>query len=126
MAIEIDHLILAVNDRSRSIEFYTTMLGFVHDGEDGPFSTLRVNRNFIIQLSESGTKGGQHLAFAMTKDEFDATFGRLKAANVPFGDHFNTVGTMQGPGDESGSRGMGKTIYFFDPDKHLVEIRHYD
>ena len=33
---------------------------------------------------------------------------------------------MKGPGDEPGSRGDGKAVYFFDPDKHLIEIRHYE
>jgi hypothetical protein len=33
---------------------------------------------------------------------------------------------MKGPGDEAASRGMGKAVYFFDPDQHLIEIRHYE
>ena len=41
-------------------------------------------------------------------------------------DSFHAVGNNVGPGDETGARGMGKAVYFFDPDKHLVEIRHYE
>jgi hypothetical protein len=33
---------------------------------------------------------------------------------------------MQGPGDEPGSKGPGKAVYCFDPDRHLIEIRHYE
>jgi hypothetical protein len=36
------------------------------------------------------------------------------------------VGRQNGPGDESGARGVGKALYFFDPYEHLLEIRHYD
>ena len=31
-----------------------------------------------------------------------------------------------GPGDETGSRGLGKAVYFFDPSKDLIEIKHYE
>ena len=30
------------------------------------------------------------------------------------------------PVDEAGARGSGPTVYFFDPNQHLIEIRHYD
>ena len=62
----------------------------------------------------------------MSKREFDEVFERVIAAGIPYGDRFDAVGNMKGPGDEAASRGMGKAIYFFDPDKHLVEIRHYE
>ena len=62
----------------------------------------------------------------MSKPEFEAAFNRVKEAGIAFGDHFNTVGNMRGPGDEAAARGMGKSVYFFDPDEHLVEIRHYE
>jgi catechol 2,3-dioxygenase-like lactoylglutathione lyase family enzyme len=126
MPIELDHIILAVNDRSRSLDFYSRILGLEHEGEDGSFSMLRVTPGFTILLAPWGTNGGEHLAFAMTKVEFDAAFGRIVDAGIPYGDRFDGVGTMAGPGDESGSRGMGTALYFFDPDKHLIEIRHYE
>jgi catechol 2,3-dioxygenase-like lactoylglutathione lyase family enzyme len=126
MAIELDHIILAVNDRAASIDFYTGILGLIHDGDREPFSMLRVTPGFVIQIAPWGTTGGEHLAFAMSKAEFEAVFKRIKAAGIAFGDQFASVGNMKGPGDEAAARGMGKAVYFFDPNKHLVEIRHYE
>jgi len=126
MAIELDHIILQVNDREKSIDFFTRIVGLKHEGDRPPFSMLRVTPSFVIQVAPWGTSGGEHLAFAMSKVEFHEAFERIKAAGIPFGDQFDLVGNMKGPGDEAASRGMGKAVYFFDPNKHLIEIRHYD
>ena len=122
----LDHLILAVNDLPKSIEFYTQVLGLGLDGERPPFTVIRVTPNFVIQLAPWGTQGGEHLAFSMTRSEFEATFARIRAAGIKYGDSFHKVGNMRGPGEEGGAEGMGKALYFFDPSKHLIEIRHYE
>jgi catechol 2,3-dioxygenase-like lactoylglutathione lyase family enzyme len=126
MAIQLDHLILPVVDRDRSIEFFITILGCTYEGQSEPFSVIRVTPELTLQLAPWGTEGGVHLAFALPRAEFDAVFDRVKAAGIPYGDSFHAVGNMQGPGDEDGSRGAGKAVYFFDPNQHLIEIRHYD
>jgi catechol 2,3-dioxygenase-like lactoylglutathione lyase family enzyme len=126
MAIQLDHLILPVVDRDRSIEFFTTILGCSYEGQSEPFSVIRVTPELTLQLAPWGTEGGVHLAFALPRAEFDAVFDRVKTAGIPYGDSFRAVGNMQGPGDEDGSRGAGKAVYFFDPNQHLIEIRHYD
>ena len=79
-----------------------------------------------IQLAPFGTEGGYHLAFAMAPDEFDAAFGRIKTLGIEYGDSFHDVGNMRGPGIEAGARGDGPSVYVFDPNRHLVEIRTYD
>ena len=122
----LDHLILMVNDREKSLQFYTTILGLPYEGERDPFSVVRVNADTTLQLAPWGTKGGEHLAFSMTRADFDARFRRIRNAGFPYGDSFHAVGNMQGPGDESGSKGPGKAVYCFDPDRHLIEIRYYD
>ena len=124
--MELDHLILAVNDRDKSIEFYTRILGCSYEGERAPFSMIRVTASLLLQLAPWGTAGGQHLAFAMTRAEFDRVFALVRDTGIQYGDSFQTVGNMRGPGDESGARGPGKAVYFFDPSKHLIEIRHYE
>ena len=135
MAIQLDHMILAVNDRKRSIEFYVGILGLKYEGEREPFSTLRVTPDFTLQIAQWGTKGGEHLAFAMSRKEFDEVFRRVIDAKIEYGDDFHSVGNMRGPGDETaeplksaggGARGPGKNLYFFDPSRHLLEIRHYE
>ncbi len=126
MPTQIDHVILKVNDARASVDFYARYLGFTHEGEDGPFSVLRVSEGFTLQLAPWGTSGGEHLAFAMTHAEFEAAFARLRESGIAYGDSFHAVGNQKGPGDESGARGMGKALYFFDPNKHLIEIRHYE
>jgi catechol 2,3-dioxygenase-like lactoylglutathione lyase family enzyme len=126
MPIRLDHLILAVDDRAASIEFYTGVLGLTYEGERPPFSVIRVTPELVLQLAPWGTKGGEHLAFAMTRAEFTNILERLRKAGTAYGDSFQSVGNMQGPGDEPGAQGPGKAIYLFDPNKHLIEIRYYE
>lgn len=121
----LDHLILGVNDMAESLRFYTRILGLVHEGPRPPFEVVRVTPELTLQLAAWGTKGGDHLAFALSPDEFDAVFRRIREARVAHGDSYHTVGNMQGPGEEEGSRGVGASLYFFDPNRHLLEIRHY-
>ena len=121
----LDHLILTVNDRDDSVRFYTDVMGFGHEGEDGPFSVIRVSPETTLQLAPWGTDGGHHLAFALSDAEFDATFARIRASALPYGDTYHDAANMRGPGTEAGARGPGDTVYLFDPNGHLVEIRRY-
>jgi len=124
--IKIDHLILNVNDVGSSIDFYVNVLGFQLEGEDGPFTVIRVNADFTLQLAPWGTAGNEHLAFALSREEFDRVFGLMKERGVPYGDSFHTVGNNLGPGIESGAKGLAPTLYMNDPNNHLIEIRTYD
>jgi len=126
MPTQLDHIILRVNDRAASIDFYTSILGLRYEGEREPFSVIRVTPELTLQLAPWGTPGGDHLAFAMSRAEFDDVFRRVIDAGLPYGDAFHAVGNMRGPGDEAGSRGPGKAVYFFDPSKNLIEIRYYE
>ena len=122
----LDHLILPVKDLERSARFYVDVLGLVDEGPSEPFRVVRVSPDLTIQLAPWGQEGGKHLAFAMSREEFDTVFERIREAGVPFGDSFHAVGNGQGPGEETGARGPGAAVYCFDPDEHLIEIRHYE
>jgi catechol 2,3-dioxygenase-like lactoylglutathione lyase family enzyme len=123
--VHLDHLILGVNDKDESVAFYTGIMGFDCEGEDGPFTVIRVSPDLTLQLSPWGTSGGEHLAFAMTEREFEAIFARIVSSGIPYGDSYHDVGNMRGPGIESGARGDAPSVYVFDPNRHLIEIRHY-
>ncbi len=119
-------MILKVNDAKVSAAFYVDVLGFVHAGHDGPFTVIRAGDACQLQLAPWGTKGGEHLAFALEPGEFRRTFARIEERGIPYGDTFDGVGRNAGPGSEAGARGPGPTVYFFDPDRHLIEIRTYE
>ncbi len=122
----LDHLILKVNDLAASVAFYTEVLGFGDEGRDGPFTVLRVGPDCQLQLAPWGTPGFEHYAFAVSRAEFDAIFQRIRARGIAYGPSFDSVGRRAEVGEETGARGRGPTLYFNDPNQHLLEIRCYD
>jgi catechol 2,3-dioxygenase-like lactoylglutathione lyase family enzyme len=125
----LDHLILNVNDVEESVRFYTEVLGLTHEGKSEPFTVIRVSADSLILLGPWKTEGGEHLAFAMPRAEFEDVCRRVRESGIPFGDAFHSVGNMQGPHQESqkgGARGRATSLYFLDPNKHMIEIRHYE
>ena len=122
MTIALDHTILSVNDIEKSARFYYKVLGFKYE----PEALVRISPTLVFQLMQRPPQTSQHLAFSMSKSEFEDVLGRLKSASIPYGDNFDTVGTMTGPGTSHGSKKSAKSIYFKDPDGHMLEIMHYE
>ncbi len=123
--VRLDHLIIKVNDLQTSVDFYTSILGFSNEGEDGPFTVIRVNPEFQLQFAPWGTQGFEHYAFAVSPEQFDHIFERIRSAGIEYGPSFDSVGSNTGPGEEAGAKGLAPTLYFNDPNKHLLEIRTY-
>jgi catechol 2,3-dioxygenase-like lactoylglutathione lyase family enzyme len=121
----LDHIILKVNNLKASVDFYTSIMGFENAGTDGPFTVIRTGVDFQMQLAPWGTEGFEHYAFSVTRSEFDSIFARVKDSGLDYGPTFDSVGTNTGPGTESGAKGEAPTVYFNDPNKHLIEIRTY-
>jgi catechol 2,3-dioxygenase-like lactoylglutathione lyase family enzyme len=122
MTVNLDHIILSVADAEKSVRFYRKVLGFKYE----PVALVRISSTLVLQLIQRPPTVSEHLAFSMSKAEFEETLTRLKEANVAYGDNFDTVGTMTGPGISHGSRKNGNSIYFCDPDGHMLEIMHYE
>jgi catechol 2,3-dioxygenase-like lactoylglutathione lyase family enzyme len=122
----LDHIILKVNDLQASVSFYTEVMGFSLEGMDGPFTVLKCGPEFQLQLAPWGTPGLEHYAFCVSKREFQDIFERIKSRRIAFGPTFDSVGLNSSPGEESGARGIAPTLYFNDPNKHLLEIRTYE
>ena len=118
----LDQIILKVNDLQASVAFYTQVLGFAHEGTDGPFTVIRAGPDCQLQLAPWGTPGLEHYAFAVSRAEC----GRIQAMGIAYGPSFDSVGVNTGPGEESGARGSAPTVYFNDPNRHLLEIRSYE
>ena len=125
MATVLDHTIVPVQNRERSVEFYTRILGFDDLGEVGPFLAVRVNDTLNFDFRQSDDFRSIHYAFAMEPDEFEAAFARIKESGIPYGDSPRAQDNMQGPGMTTGAKGLGKAVYFKDPDGHVLEIKTY-
>ena len=78
MATVLDHTIVPVQDRVRSVEFYTGIFGFEDLGEPGPFLAVRVNETFNLDFAVSDDFRSIHYAFAMAAAEFEAVFARIR------------------------------------------------
>jgi catechol 2,3-dioxygenase-like lactoylglutathione lyase family enzyme len=122
MPVGLDHLILPVADIEASVRFYYRTLRLKYE----PVALLRVSEGLVLQLMQRPPTTSQHLAFSMSRSEFGETLERLKHAAVPYGDDFDRVGNMMGPGKAHGSRKNGNSVYFEDPDRHMLEIIYYD
>jgi catechol 2,3-dioxygenase-like lactoylglutathione lyase family enzyme len=122
LVVALDHVILPVADAERSVRFYYQVLGFKYE----PVALVRVSPTTVLQLVQRAPETSQHLAFSMSRVEFDRALERLKADGIPFGDNFDTVGTMSGPGKSHGSQKNGDSVYFCDPDSHMLEIICYE
>ena len=122
MAVALDHIILPVADAEKSVRFYYKTLGFKYE----PIALVRISPTTVLQLIQQAPETSQHLAFSMSRVEFETALAHLKADGIPFGDNFDTVGTMSGPGKAHGSEKNGDSIYFRDPDNHMLEIICYE
>ena len=125
MATFLDHTIGPVRSREEAVEFYTRIFGFEDLGEAGPFLAVRVNDTFNLDFRDVDQHESHHYAFAMEPNEFEAAFGRIKESGISYGDAPDGRHNMQGPGMTLGAKGMGKAVYFEDPNGHLLEIKTY-
>ena len=121
MTVNLDHVLVPVTNAAKSVSFYGKLLGFKYE----PLGLVRISPTLVLQLIESPPQGSQHMAFSMSEREFEQIIARLKTENVPYGDNFDTVGEMTGPGTSHGSQKNARCIYFRDPDGHMLEIMHY-
>lgn len=127
---ELDHIVLRVQDVERSLRFYTEVLGLqperVPQWQAGEvrFPSLRLNADTIIDLfaSDQEPLGGEaprnldHFCMVIEPTDMEA----LKASFQQMG-----VDIQAGPGKRWGSHGDGISLYIYDPDNNVVELRHY-
>jgi glyoxylase I family protein len=131
---ELDHIVLNVADITRSVEFYTRVLGLRPErleefkaGKVG-FPSVRINGNTIIDLfptaaSVAAPKEGEkshgnlnHFCMVVGQEDFSGIVDYLNA---------NAVTIREGPIARWGARGRATSVYFLDPDGNEIEIRCY-
>jgi catechol 2,3-dioxygenase-like lactoylglutathione lyase family enzyme len=126
MTIELDHTILEVEDFDESVAFYRDLLGLEHRGRSGPFEVMLVTPDLALDLRESAVPVSRHLAFRLDREAFEAAFSRIRDRGVAYGGAPSAPDSMRGPGRSSGVHGATDSVYFRDPNGHLLEILTYE
>jgi len=127
---ELDHIVLRVRDVETSLRFYTQLLGLqperVEQWRAGKirFPSARLNADTIIDffgsdqspIGREGNRNQDHFCLVIEPTDM----AQLKESFESLG-----VGIQAGPGQRWGSHGDGISLYIYDPDDNVVELRHY-
>lgn len=120
----IDHLVLTVADIKKTVDFYTSILGFevVTFGENRKALTFG---NQKINLHQKGkefepkaehpTCGSADLCF-ISETDIHEVLQELKEKNIEI---------IEGIVERTGALGKIQSVYFRDPDLNLIEISNY-
>jgi len=127
---EMNHIVLRVKDVEESLRFYTQVLGMsaerVEQWRAGEirFPSARINADTIIDffasdqapIAREGIKNQDHYCMVIEKTDMEALKAKFEALGVDI---------QSGPGKRWGSHGDGISLYIYDPDDNVVELRHY-
>ena len=127
---EMDHIVLRVKDVETSLKFYSETLGMqterVKQWRAGEirFPSVRLNDDTIIDffgtdqapISKDGIRNQDHYCMVIEPTDMEELKSKFEAMGV---------GIQAGPGKRWGSHGDGISLYIYDPDDNVVELRHY-
>lgn len=127
---EMDHIVLRNKDVEESLRFYTEVLGLqaerVERWRAGEirFPSARINADTIIDffgadqepIGKDGAKNQDHFCMVIEPTNMEELKAKFEAMGVEI---------QTGPGKRWGSHGDGISLYIYDPDDNVVELRHY-
>ena len=127
---EMDHIVLRVKDVETSMKFYVEVLGLQPERVDQwragevRFPSARLNADTIIDffasdqetIGRDGVKNQDHYCMVIEETDMEELKAKFEAMGVDI---------QAGPGKRWGSHGDGISLYIYDPDNNVVELRHY-
>jgi catechol 2,3-dioxygenase-like lactoylglutathione lyase family enzyme len=127
---EMDHIVLRNKDVEVSLKFYTKVLGLQAERVDEwragevRFPSARINADTIIDffgtdqepIGKEGGKNQDHYCMVIEPTDMEELKSKFEAMGVEI---------QAGPGKRWGSHGDGISLYIYDPDDNVVELRHY-
>jgi catechol 2,3-dioxygenase-like lactoylglutathione lyase family enzyme len=118
MPIHFDHAMIPAEDKNASARFLTGLLGLPDAEAGGPFLVVTLDDGVTLLYAEPGIPfPGQHFAFLVTDDVFDAAYARIRERGVT---HWADP-RMRHPGEINTNHG-GRGVYFDDPSGHHFEL----
>ena len=121
MISHIDHVVLTVADIERSVAFYARVLGMQAVSFGNGRRALQFGQQ-KINLQTLGMEPRNHAAVGagdvclITDWPTARVLAHLTAEGVP---------VLEGPVTKSGAQGPIESVYFNDPDGHLIEVSRY-
>ena len=121
MISHIDHIVLTVADIERSVAFYVRVLGMQAVSFGNGRRALQFGQQ-KINLQTLGMEPRNHAAVGagdvclITDGPTARVLAHLTAEGVP---------VLEGPVTKSGAQGPIESVYFNDPDGHLIEVSRY-
>lgn len=120
MAVDLNHHIVHARDADASATFLADVLGLAPPRHWGPFVAVETHNGVgldYLSTDDPTYLVANHYAFLVGDDEFDAIFGRIRAAGLKY---YADPGCRQ-EGEINHHFG-GRGVYWQDPDGHLLEI----
>lgn len=119
MAVQLNHTIVAAQDKKVAAQFLARILGLEVGPPYGPFLPVATSNGVTLDFmdSDTGQIASQHYAFLVSEEEFDAIFGRIQQAGIAF---YADPGHRQA--GQINRRDGGRGTYFADPNGHNLEI----
>ena len=127
---ELDHIGLRVKDVEAALRFYSELLGLKTErvdawrkGEIG-FPSVRLNADTLIDffLSERKVDNAHK---EMNQDHFCLVIEPTNMENLKTKLEELGVRIYDGPGKRWGAHGDATSLYIYDPDQNVVELRCY-
>lgn len=120
MSIQLNHTIVAAEDRQVSAEFLADLLGLEVGAELGPFLPVQLHNGVTLDFAQSPPGEEihpQHYAFLVSEAEFDAAFAKIKRYRLTF-----WADPRQHLEGEINHNDGGRGVYFCDPSGHYLEL----
>ena len=101
MAIQLDHIIVPSRDKHAAAKRLAELLDVPSAESLGEFVAVFVNDGLTLDFANRERFENHHLCFRVSDAEFDAIFGRIKAARIayrsrPHGEDDFTINTRMG------------------------------
>lgn len=116
MTIVLNHAIVPARDKSAAAKFFADLFGLKR-GRAGHFAPVQVNKTLTLLFDDDDNFESHHYAFHVSDREFDAIFGRIKKANMPFG---SAPWSLED--GKLNDWGGGRGVYFRNPNGHVLEL----
>ena len=118
MAVQLDHLLIAAHDKRESAYFFTEIFGLDDPELAGFFLAVHLGPDLTLDYAEPGVDfPGQHYAFLVGEDDFDAIFARVQKRGIPY-----WADPMASRPGEINHNDGGRGVYWKGPDGHFLEI----